>query len=117
MQPRERLLFAHALARLGRGRRAKTWPFAGRSGLRCHRYRFDMCGTGQTATRLGGNWKAGSATRVYGRALVNTPLDPESPPAKYSVFTLILGCVFLGILITGGTVMTTRILMYLSSLW
>jgi len=53
-------------------------------------------------------------TQVY--ALVNAPFDTESPPAKYSVFALVLGCVFLSILITGGTLMTTRLFLYLSGL-
>ena len=51
-----------------------------------------------------------------GYALVNAPFDTESPPAKYSVFALVLGCVFLSILITGGTLMTTRLFLYLSGL-
>jgi hypothetical protein len=43
---------------------------------------------------------------------MDTPFDAESSsPPNYSDFTVILGCVFLSILLTGSVVMTTRLIL------
>ena len=44
-------------------------------------------------------------------------IDTEySKPPKYGDFTLALGCVFLSILMTGGVVITTRLVLNLIGL-
>jgi len=40
----------------------------------------------------------------------------SSSPPKYSDFTAILGCVFLSILLTGGILVTTRIILSLTGM-
>lgn len=43
---------------------------------------------------------------------MDTPFNAESSgPPKYTDFTLILGCVFVSILLTGSIVMTTRLIL------
>ena len=49
--------------------------------------------------------------RFTGASPMGTPFNAESSsPSKHSDFTVIVGCVFLSILITGSILMTTRLI-------
>jgi hypothetical protein len=55
--------------------------------------------------------------RFTGASPMDTPFNAESSsPPKYSDFTVIIGCVFLGILITGSILVTTRLILNLIGL-